>query len=124
MPSDDNFRYMSNSNISEHMQVDENTIQPQQKRSIEELNVSQPQTFNKHMTLDNLSQDFNKTATFPTDMHVKSSTKNQFFDSTKSEANADLTSNLIAKNTSLESNEAEFILVISKNKRNKDKKKD
>ncbi|CAG8744621.1 23930_t:CDS:1, partial [Cetraspora pellucida] len=93
-------------------------------RPIKELNFSQPQTFNEHMTLDNLSQDFNKTATFSTDIHVKSSTKNQSFDSTKSEANADLTSNPIAMNTSLESNEAEFTLVTSKNKRNKNKKKD
>ncbi|CAG8783470.1 3147_t:CDS:1, partial [Cetraspora pellucida] len=72
----------------------------------------------------NLSQNFNNTATFPTDMHIESSTKNQSFNSTKSKANADLTSNPIAMNTSLESDKAEFTLVTSKNKRNKSKKKD
>ncbi|CAG8749945.1 2609_t:CDS:1, partial [Cetraspora pellucida] len=66
---------------------------------------------------------FNKTATFSTDMHDESSTKDQSFDSTKCEANANLTSNPIAMNTSLESDEAEFTLVTSKNKRNKGKKK-
>ncbi|CAG8826811.1 16442_t:CDS:2, partial [Cetraspora pellucida] len=30
MPSDDNLRHMSGSNTSEHTQVDENTVQPQQ----------------------------------------------------------------------------------------------
>ncbi|CAG8782971.1 5557_t:CDS:2, partial [Cetraspora pellucida] len=124
MPSDDNLRHMSDSNTSEHIQVDENIVQPQQKRPIEELNFLQSQTFNEHVTLDNLSQNFNKTATFPTDMHVESSTKDQSFNSTESEANADLTSNPIAMNTFLKSDEAEFILVTSKNKRNKSKKKD
>ncbi|CAG8589963.1 16053_t:CDS:2 [Cetraspora pellucida] len=30
MPSDDNLRHMSDSNTSEHMQVDKNIVQPQQ----------------------------------------------------------------------------------------------
>ncbi|CAG8656220.1 10343_t:CDS:2 [Cetraspora pellucida] len=129
MPSDDNLRHMSDSNTSEHTQVDENTVQLQQKwaqieRPIEELNFPQSQTFNEHVTLDNLSQNFNKTATFPTDMHTKSSTKDQSFNSTESEANADLTSNPIAMNTSLELDKAEFTLVTYKNKKNKSKKKD
>ncbi|CAG8724923.1 24883_t:CDS:2 [Cetraspora pellucida] len=56
-------------------------------------------------------------------MHVESSTKDQSFSTTESEANADLISNPIAMNTSLELDEAEFTLVTSKNKRNKSKKK-
>ncbi|CAG8829596.1 7608_t:CDS:1, partial [Cetraspora pellucida] len=104
--------------------IDNSAEWAQIEKPIEELNFSQSQTCNEHVTLDNLFQNFNNTATFPTDMHVKSSTKNKSFDSTKSEANADLTSNPIAMNTSLESDEEEFTLVTSKNKRNKSKKKD
>ncbi|CAG8779231.1 3317_t:CDS:1, partial [Cetraspora pellucida] len=104
--------------------IDNSAEWAQIERSIEELNFPQSQTFNEHVTLDNLPQNFNKTATFPTDMHVKSSAKDQSFNSTESEANADLTSNPIIMNTSLESNKAEFTLVTSKNKRNKSKKKD
>ncbi|CAG8598364.1 4411_t:CDS:1, partial [Cetraspora pellucida] len=94
------------------------------ERPIEELNFPQPQTFNEHMTLDNLSQNFNKTETFLTNMHVKSSTKDQSFDSTKSMTNANLISNSIAMNISLELDEVEFTLVTSRKKRNKSKKKD
>ncbi|CAG8638690.1 5480_t:CDS:2 [Cetraspora pellucida] len=52
-----------------------------------------------------------------------SNIQNQTFNSTKNDASADLTSNPIAINISLKPDEAEFTLVIFKNKRNKSKKK-
>ncbi|CAG8640337.1 10242_t:CDS:1, partial [Cetraspora pellucida] len=93
-------------------------------RPMKDSNTLQPQGSDKHMTLDESSQDFTKTETLSADIYTELLANNQTSDSTISDARVDLTSSSININAISELNMAEYILVISRNKRNKRKKKD
>ncbi|CAG8780365.1 767_t:CDS:1, partial [Cetraspora pellucida] len=76
------------------------------------------------MTLDESSQDFNKTETLSANTYAELPANNQTSDLTMSDAKIDLTHSSSNINTTPELDEAEFTLVTSRNKRNKGKKKD